>query len=55
MQWIVCDIVYNGKNLGEAMWCPICGKGSDMQEICPHCGNKYNDDDIGGKTDGKNC
>ena len=39
-EFIICEVAANGKSYGFAMWCPVCGKGSDLADKCPHCGTE---------------
>ena len=44
---ITCEIIYNGKSLGLATWCPRCQKGfanDDHKTECPHCGAEIKDE-----------
>lgn len=48
--FIICEVIINGKSCGFAMWCPACGKGSELANECPHCGTKRRNQDNEGAT-----
>lgn len=40
IEFITCEILYNGESLGLATWCPYCKKGfpnDDNKRKCPYC------------------
>lgn len=38
--FIISEVVIGGESYGHAMWCPVCGRGSELAEKCPHCGTE---------------
>ena len=37
-EFAIYEIILNGKSLGPVMYCPVCGKGSELSNKCPYCG-----------------